>query len=91
MSGEAEAEEVEQRDGECDDNSGVKHRRRVNHLMPTARQVEEWGNRRVACENRHCKHNADRAKEAFKTDGDQRSDGVTSHNLFCLRRMGIHE
>lgn len=70
MAGHAEAEEVEKRYRERDDDAGIQDRRVVNHLVPATWKVEEWRERRVTREKRHRKHDAERAEQALEPNGD---------------------
>lgn len=76
--GDAQAEEVEQRDAAADGEAGVEHGGRRDHLRPAAREVEEGGEARDGGdgEDGDEEEDGERAEEALEADGDERRDGV---------------
>ena len=84
----AQPEPIEQTDRNRDGHSRPKHRRVVYHLVPTARQVEEWVvgwgrtvRKRGEGDERETDEDGERAEETFEANGDVGRNGVPGHDL----------
>lgn len=89
MSSDAKAEVIE----ECNANSngypGVENKRVADHLMPTARNVEErrHGGNRGQGENRDDEEDGEGTEKPLITNCYKRRDGI----VFCLRGRSVRE
>jgi hypothetical protein len=86
--GNAETEEVEKGDAQCDDDARPQHGGIVNHLMPTAGEVEEGRTRSPCDQDGYKDDNGSCSKKAFETDSIEGSNRVLCHDLFFDDELG---
>ena len=89
MPSDTKAEIIEERNATSNGYPGVKNRRVVNHLMPTARNVEEprhGGNRRQG-ENGDDEKDGKGTEKPFITNGYKRRNGI----VFYLGGRSVRE
>lgn len=89
MPSDAKAEIIEKCNATSNGYPGVENRRVVNHLMPTARNVEErrHGGDRGQGQNGDDEEDREGTEKPFVTNCYKRRDGI----VFCLGGRSIRE
>lgn len=88
MSGDTETKEVVKCNAKGNDDTGPQNGRIVNHLVPTAREVEEDRTGSPCSQEGHQGNDGGCPKETFKTDSVEGGNGVFFHYFFFDDELG---